>query len=202
MLDYACGDGLISKCLRPLFDYTIGVDVSGNMLSRYRATAAQLGLGEDVMTGVRGDLLADDVKPTDPPLDADKLWNFDVVATSMALHHFEDPTLAVQRLAARLKAGGVLLIIDWCPLDGSTSAQLEYQQELSAAGRSLDGIATKHAASHTVSKPEGFTKQEVVELFEKAGCKDTEWKLAEKLSPIPPIDIKGQMFFARAINAA
>lgn len=196
MLDYACGDGIVSKALMSHFATIVGIDVSETMLTKYRATAAELGLGADEMVGVCGDLLSDEDKPTDPPLPREKLHDFDLVVTSMALHHFADPKGAIRKLAALLKVGGVLLVIDWTPLDGSTAEQREYQAELKASGKEM--LMKDHAARHTVSKPGGFEKNEMGELFEKAGCQDFGWELAEKLTPIPVVDAKAQLYFARA----
>lgn len=203
MLDYACGDGIITKSLKPHFASAIGVDVSGSMLDKYRATADGLGLGPGEMVGVRGDLLADNVQPTDPPLSNDNLWHFDLVAISMALHHFDNPEVSLQRLAGRLKVGGALLVIDYTPRDGSTRAQREYEEELREQKKedgSLDNSPNSAAiaARHTVSKPNGFTRQEMGELFEKAGCTGFKWKLAEELTPIPVANTKAQLFWARA----
>lgn len=198
MLDYACGDGIISKALKPHFATAVGVDVSDSMLDKYRATASSLGLGPDEMVGVRGDLLADNVQPTDPPLAEGNLWNFDLVAISMALHHFEHPETALQRLAARLKVGGTLLVIDWTPRDGSTRAQREYEDELQDQNKSQENLDNAAGASHTVSKPSGFTEKEMGQLFENSGCKEFKWKLAEELSPVPVANTKAQLFWARA----
>jgi len=39
--------------------------------------------------------------------------DFDVATVGLGFHHFDDPDLAAQRLAARLRPGGVLLILDF-----------------------------------------------------------------------------------------
>lgn len=203
MLDYACGDGLITRALKPLFSSAIGIDLSASMLEKYRETASRLGVGPGEMMGVRGDLLVANAQPTDPALPDEVLSNFDLVAISMALHHVEDPDFAIERLAARLKTGGKLLVVDWAPLDGSTPAQREYQEEMrqNLEQGSLDNNAQPHASSHTISRPNGFTEQEMTQLLEIAGCKDVKWKLAEELSPIPVIHTKAQLYWAIATKA-
>ena len=201
MLDYACGSGLVSKALKPLFSSVVGVDVSSSMLDKYRATASALGLEPDEMIGVRGDLLSPEPQPTDPPLPEEDLRHFDLAAISLALHHMEDPVDAAKKLAARLKPGGKLLVIDWTPIDGSTAVQRDYQEQMRKNGdeERLDKALRSHAASHTVSKPNGFTKQDMTELFEQGGCKDIKWKLAEELSSVPIIEnAKGQFYWASA----
>ncbi|KAH8901140.1 S-adenosyl-L-methionine-dependent methyltransferase [Thozetella sp. PMI_491] len=202
MLDYAGGDGLISKTLKPHFASVIGVDVSTSMLDKYKATIAQLGAGPDEMMAVRGDLLADVVQATEPPLPEEKLRDFDLIVVSMALHHFENPGLALQRLATRLAVGGTLLIIDFTPIDGSTPSQVRYEEEQRALSQESKDAAqhsfSSHEASHTVSKPGGFSKQEMHDLFGGAGCGDFRWKLAEELCTMPMANVKTQLFFARA----
>ncbi|UKZ55828.1 hypothetical protein TrVGV298_009652 [Trichoderma virens] len=188
MLDYACGDGIISKGLKQYFSSIVGVDVSGSMLDKYRKTAADLSCSTDEMVGVRGDLLSDNVQPTDPPLPEEVLRNFDLVVISMALHHFEDPERALQRLATRLKVGGVFMVVDWTPLDLSTPAQRQYEEELRESGESLE--------------PDGFTEADMEGLFKQAGCGEVRWKLAEQLSPVPVAGAKGQLFWARAQKLA
>lgn len=200
MLDYACGDGLLSKALKPLYASIIGVDVSGAMLDKYRATAAGLGLSEREMMGVRGDFITGASQATEPPLPSEALGDFDMVAVSMALHHVEDAAAATRELVSRLKVGGKILIVDWAPLDGSTAAQREYQEELRKDDKEAvvkERLAV-HAARHTVGKPEGFTEAEQRLLFEQAGCRDFAWKLADTLSYVEPVDAKGQLYWAVA----
>lgn len=38
---------------------------------------------------------------------------FDLAVVGLGFHHFDDPALAARRLAARLRPGGVLMIIDF-----------------------------------------------------------------------------------------
>lgn len=204
MLDYACGDGLISKALKPLFSSAIGVDVSSSMLEKYRSAASSLGLKLHEMMCVRGDLITDDAGPTEPPLNKEELQNFDLVAISMALHHVQDPTSAMQRLAGRLKSGGKLLVIDWAPVDGSTTVQREYQAEVKRGGdkERIEEALRTHAARHTVGKPEGFTREEMEELFRSAGCGDVKWVLADRSSPVPVIqNTKRQVYWAIATKS-
>ena len=57
----------------------------------------------------------------------------------------------------------------------------------------------EHAASHTISKPTGFTKEEMTDMFIKAGCGEVKWRLAEELISIPVApNAKGQLFWACA----
>lgn len=42
-------------------------------------------------------------------------FGFDLAVVGLGFHHFDDPNLAARRLAARLKPGGVLVILDFLP---------------------------------------------------------------------------------------
>ena len=51
--------------------------------------------------------------PTPASFTAPEFSGFDVAAVGLGFHHFDDPALAAQRLAGRLKTGGVLVILDF-----------------------------------------------------------------------------------------
>ena len=226
MLDYACGDGLPSCTLKTHLKTCIGVDVSAGMLAKYNETAARLGLGPEEMIAVRGDLFADPVEPTDPPLPEERLRDFDLVAICMALHHMEDIQLAISKLVQRLRPGGTLLVIDWARIDGATPAQKEFMEDVKTGKIPTKGIQenghghghhhnhndqTKqhqhvdpkepwkpHPASHTITH-DSFTQDTIFELFSNAGCTEARWKLADKLSDVPGARTgKMQLFWARA----
>lgn len=198
MLDYAAGHGLVTEALVHHFATAIGIDVSEAMVGQYRATAARLGLGEERMKGVRGDLLPEQPSPTEPPLEKHELWGFDLVACSMALHHIDDPQLAVLRLVGRLREGGRILITSWTPVDGSTRAQREYQDELDSMSQeerdAAEELQRSHQSRHTISRPDGFTQQELRDWLGAAGCEDVKWWIADELSPIPVVKKKAQLF--------
>lgn len=158
------------------------------MLSKYRATAAELNLPASRMQAVQGNLLVDPAEvTTHPALPDAELQGFDLVAICMALHHVDDISVAAQRLAARLRPGGVLLIIDW-----ATPA---------AAVQHGHGHGHQpHPAAHTISH-DSFTEGQILGLFELAGCRDPSFVLADKLSVVPGARSGTmQMFFARAIK--
>ena len=167
-----------TQSLHAHFCKCIGVDVAEGMLAKYRATAGELGLSEQRMMAVQGDLLAErtDHLTTEPRLSDEELAGFDLVAICMALHHASDVELATRRLAERLRPGGVLLIIDW-------AGQADWHA---------------HPAAHTVSH-ESFSEEQIVSLFEQAGCCQPSFVLASEPSDVPPARSgKMQLFFARA----
>lgn len=130
----------------------IGIDVSDNMVDEFNRNASALGIPSK-MIGYKADLLADSA-PTE--YSGPEFNDFDVVTVSMALHHFELPELALQRLASRLKKGGVCCIIDFVPHSG--------HDHLHSHGHGQE----YGDASHTV-KTHGFSTDHMQKLFQDAG---------------------------------
>ncbi|KOS38158.1 hypothetical protein ACN38_g11022 [Penicillium nordicum] len=211
LMDYACGNGIVSRSLHPQFSKCIGVDLSNGMLDKYRATAVELGLDESSMLAVQGDLLAPTITQTEPPLSEEELNGFDLVAICMALHHVDDIVLATKRLAERLRPGGVLLIIDWATRNSShkTEQQASVQTTTSVSENHHhhhhhhhhhvnDTINPKHPAAHTISH-DSFSQSQIFSLFEQAGCGESQFVLADRLSPVPGARSgEMQLFWARA----
>lgn len=180
------------------------------MVAQYRKTAEELGLPESKMMGVRGNLVARDVKPTVPPLSDDELSGFDLVGTCMALHHFEDVQWAVKRLADRLRPGGSILIIDWATIPGETVGETpgghhhhhQHHDNPSEQRSGVDAvIPSSHPAAHTISHG-SFTEEHIHSLFKDAGCIDSKFVQADRLSTVPSARTgKMQLFWARATKA-
>jgi SAM-dependent methyltransferase len=182
------------------------------MLDKYRATAADLSLDESRMIAVQGDLLAPVVQPTTPVLSEEELGGFDLVAICMALHHVDDVEQAAKRLAERLRPGGVLLIIDWATRNSSKGAEQQHHPMLSASSgkhqhrhdhhhghsNTHGEVSPIHPAAHTISH-DSFTQEQIVDLFHQAGCGESRFKLADRLSDVPGARTgKMQLFWARA----
>ncbi|KAJ5503701.1 hypothetical protein N7463_006575 [Penicillium fimorum] len=210
LMDYACGNGTVSRYLHPYFSKCIGVDLADGMLDEYRATAAELGLDSSRMLAVKGNLLDPTVTSTEPALSEDELNGFDLVAICMALHHVEDIFLATKRLAERLRPGGVLLIIDWATRDLSNETGQQAGVKTTPSGsenhhhhhrhhhQMHEIIDSNHPAAHTISH-DSFSKDQILSLFEQAGCGESQFKLADRLSPVPGARSgEMQLFWARA----
>jgi len=87
--------------------------------------------------------------PAGSPLVTDPAYSaFDVAAMSLALHHVDDPSLAVRRLTERLRPGGVLVVVEF----------LRH-----------DAMAVSHPAKKSVVH-DGFATEEIKKIFEDAGC--------------------------------
>ncbi|KAI6785004.1 putative methyltransferase-like protein [Emericellopsis cladophorae] len=178
MLDYACGNGVISRALALCFDDIQGLDISPEMVDQYNKLAETSGLS-DRMRATVGDL----INGSDQ-LNALEYSGFDLIVMSMALHHVEDPVLMIRRLSERLAKGGVLLIIDWVsPAESGCRAFMGMHD---------------HPTSHIVSRM-GFERRELDAWFADAGLQSFTWRWAADRSSAP-VEHGGdkQMFFARA----
>ena len=112
LLDYACGTGMLSRALGPYVNSIQGIDLSANMVAKYKDLAASSSVASIKNAVARvGDLITEDEPPAE--LSGSDLQGFSVAAVTVGLHHFANPGLAIQRLASRLRPDGVLMIIDF-----------------------------------------------------------------------------------------
>lgn len=106
-LDYGCGTGLLSFPLRDELGAILMADSSTGMLDVVREKIAAQGVTN--MTTLKLDLLAD------PP----PAQRFDLIVTSMTLHHVPDTDHILRIFHDLLEPGGYLCIADLDQEDGS-----------------------------------------------------------------------------------
>jgi ubiquinone/menaquinone biosynthesis C-methylase UbiE len=106
-LDYGCGTGLLSFPLKDELGAILLADSSSGMLDVLAAKIAAQGVAH--MTPVKLDLLID------PP----PAQRFDLIVTSMTLHHVPDTDHILRIFHDLLKPGGTLCIADLDKEDGS-----------------------------------------------------------------------------------
>jgi ubiquinone/menaquinone biosynthesis C-methylase UbiE len=106
-LDYGCGTGLLSFPLRGELGHITLWDSSAGMLSVLREKIAALGVTN--MTVRQADLTAD--APPDE--------RYDLIYSSMTLHHIPDTDAILEVFHQLLRPGGHLCIADLDPEDGS-----------------------------------------------------------------------------------
>ena len=145
------------------------------MVQLYNDTARLQGYSKDRMHAIRGDLLA----PSDDFSNSLKTFefsDFDIIVMSMALHHVASPQLMLTKLAALLKPGGSLLIIDWAHPD-------ENVEEIWPSPEDFEKMMMKDP-KHTLNNAT-FSKENVVGLLKAAGCSNAEYQLCDEVSKLP-----------------
>lgn len=107
VLEYGCGTGLVSRILSPHVEKILAVDTSPRMLEVLRQKVGEEKIGN--IEPLVHDLTRD-------PLPAE---SFDLVMSSMTLHHIPDVEGLLHQLCAALKPGGYLAVADLVTEDGS-----------------------------------------------------------------------------------
>ncbi|KZT59739.1 S-adenosyl-L-methionine-dependent methyltransferase [Calocera cornea HHB12733] len=158
-LDYACGTGLLSRQLAPYCKSILGVDISQGMVDYYNERVSNQGIPASEMHAIRADLL------TPPPAPELAHTTFDVVVCSQAYHHIHDLAGTTAALAALLRPGGALLVVDL----------LRSEQALHMHTRK---DVPEHVR-HTVAHKGGLEEDEVRTCFERAGL--AEWAFEDAL---------------------
>jgi ubiquinone/menaquinone biosynthesis C-methylase UbiE len=106
-LDYGCGTGLLSFPLKDALGHIILKDSSAGMLEVLREKIAAQGVGN--MTVRQADLSSE-------PLPEER---YDLIYTSMVLHHIPDTAAILATFHALLNRGGHLCVADLDREDGS-----------------------------------------------------------------------------------
>ena len=175
LLDYACGTGVVTLALASICKEAVGIDVSAKMIERYKQLTCSHAPSGLQVSCLEGNIFAEQDMPS--LLQEPALYDFDIVAVGFGFHHFDSPSLCIQRLAERLRPGGTVLIIDFC-----------------AGGDHLPAKAG--ITSH------GFSEEQMKELFEGQGLvnigyhrlpRELELKMSEDV-------MKKHAFFGRAIK--
>jgi ubiquinone/menaquinone biosynthesis C-methylase UbiE len=107
VLEYGCGTGLVSRALSPHVATILAVDTSPRMLEVLDRKAREEKIGN--ITTLAHDL-------TQQPLPDN---GFDLVMSSMTLHHIPDVEALLDKFFAALKPGGYLVVADLVTEDGS-----------------------------------------------------------------------------------
>lgn len=99
-MDYGCGTGLVTLLLAPRVRSILGADISEGMLSVLRDKIASQSIPNV-------DTVILDLQ-RDPPLAP----RFDLIVSSMTMHHVADPASLIGKLATMLEPGGWLCVAD------------------------------------------------------------------------------------------
>jgi cyclopropane fatty-acyl-phospholipid synthase-like methyltransferase len=107
VLDFGCGTGLVTLALRPRVGTVTGADTSAGMLGVLEGKVREQGLG-----GVKTLLLRLDDGYALP-------GDYDLIVSSMTLHHVADTERLFARFREHLRPGGWLAIADLDREDGT-----------------------------------------------------------------------------------
>lgn len=106
-LELGCGTGLVTVAMRTHVGQILAVDTSAGMLQVLEGKLQDAGI--DGIRTLRRDLTCEELGED----------GFDLIFSSMTLHHIEDPVALVENLAALLAPGGRLALADLDAEDGS-----------------------------------------------------------------------------------
>ncbi|MDU1338746.1 MAG: class I SAM-dependent methyltransferase [Clostridium butyricum] len=107
-LEFGCGTGLISFCLNDKFEMITLVDTSKGMVDVLNSKIKAFEI--DNMKVYEIDINENNILPED---------SYDVIYTSMALHHIIETKATIKNLYRLLKLNGYLCIVDLDEEDGS-----------------------------------------------------------------------------------
>jgi len=148
VLDYGAGTGLLTLNLQPGVASVVALDSSTGMLEKLAQKLAASGIGN-----VQTRLCNLEIQPF-PQQD------FDLVVSSMTLHHLRDVPLAFKRLAALLKSGGWLAVADLDAEDGSFHKRTDgvfhqgFERSRIAEWLANAGLSNIHVRdAHSITKP-------------------------------------------------
>jgi ubiquinone/menaquinone biosynthesis C-methylase UbiE len=142
VLDFGCGTGLVTLCLQSRVGSITGADTSDGMLEILRAKVAAQQL-KNVST-----VLLDPERETVPA------ESFDLLVSSMTMHHIEDVGKLLHDFYRILRPGGILAVADLDTEDGSFHSH---------------GLAAAHS---------GFDRDQMRVLLEEAGFRETRAQTA------------------------
>ena len=147
-LDYGAGTGLLSLNLQPHVASLMALDSSTGMLEKLALKISACGIKN--------------VEPTLWNLEAEPFpkTGFDLVVSSMTLHHLRDVPLVLKRLAAVIRPGGWLAAADLETEDGTFHGRAEdvfhhgFAREQMLGWLGEAGFAQVQLKSaHTITKP-------------------------------------------------
>jgi len=148
-LEYGCGTGLVGAALAPRLGHLLACDVSPGMLSVLTEKARAAGL-DHLQTRVL------DLTSEPPPAE-----HFDLIFSSMTMHHIPDVPALLHTFHGMLKPGGWLALVDLDAEDGSFHGEdmpgvmhhgfdrIALQDDLRAAGFAETSARTAHTVSKT-----------------------------------------------------
>jgi ubiquinone/menaquinone biosynthesis C-methylase UbiE len=163
-LDYGAGTGLLTLNLQPRVCSILALDASPGMLQKLteKIAAARIGNLETRLWNLEADPFPEK--------------RFDLVVSSMTLHHLRDVSLVFKRLAAVLRPGGWLAVADLDVEDGSFHGQADdvfhhgfERSEIAGWLESAGLCEVRISTAHTITKPSASNRMRSYEVFLAVG---------------------------------
>ncbi len=107
ILDYGCGTGLVAFNLSNETNEVIGMDNSSGMVEQFNKKANELNYSN--IKALKHDIDEEDLKENE----------FDLIITSMSLHHIKNANIFIKKAYEALKKDGFLCINDLDKEDGT-----------------------------------------------------------------------------------
>ena len=145
VMDFGAGTGLLTLYIQPYVKHIDAVDNSEGMLSVLKEKIEKAGI--ENITPVKKDLEKEDFGEE----------KYDLIVSSMTMHHIKNLENFLKKLYRVLKKGGYIAVADLEKEDGTFHS---------------DNEGVYHF---------GFDKNEIVSLFQKAGFKDISIKTVNKI---------------------
>lgn len=120
VLDVGCGSGWLSEYFARLGYDVKGIDISPALIEMSRERIARVPYDVDHETGLRCSFAEHDIEAAPLP------EQFDAIICYDSLHHFEDEDVVMRNIAAMLRVGGLLFILEGerPPLGSATEEEL------------------------------------------------------------------------------
>ncbi|MBC8507518.1 MAG: methyltransferase domain-containing protein [Anaerolineales bacterium] len=112
VLDVAAGTGLLSRAMAPFVREVVAIDITPEMLAIAQDETAKRGLKNIVI---------DEGDAANLPYENNE---FDMVASRLAIHHFEQPAVQLSEMARVCKPGGRVAIVDFLSPDDPDLAEI------------------------------------------------------------------------------
>lgn len=145
VMDFGAGTGLLTLYIQPYVKHIDAVDNSEGMLSVLKEKIEKAGI--ENITPVKKDLEKEDFGEE----------KYDLIISSMTMHHIKNLENFLEKLYKVLKKGGYIAVADLEKEDGTFHS---------------DNEGVYHF---------GFDQDEIVSLFQKAGFKDISIKTVNKI---------------------
>ena len=147
VMDIGAGTGLLSYFIAPHISKIIAVDNSPSMLNEFKEKASQFKSDTEI---IEADISKDDINRT-----------FDVIISSMTIHHVEDTKALFSKLFNMLNENGSIAIADLDTEDGSfhsdNTGVFHYgfdRNELEVIAKEVGFKNIKFNLASTINKPQ------------------------------------------------